>query len=1002
MNNSTWQRAKAIFYEAHGLSIEKRAVFLNDKCAEAEELRSEVEKLLASYDSGFLEETAFGAAEVLTVSELQPGQVIGRYHINELIGSGGMGQVFLADDTELNRPVAFKVLHRDVAEDQERVRRFIQEARAASALNHPNILTIHEIGAFEGCRFIVSEYVEGETLRERMKKGLTVAESVDITCQIAAALQAAHSAGIVHRDIKPENVMIRRDALVKVLDFGLAKLTEADDHPPIDPNATNAPIASAVLTNPGLVMGTVAYMSPEQACGKPVDSRTDLWSLGVVFHEMLTGKSPFEGDSVTDIITSILKTETTLPTSDNLPPELQPICKRALAKKRESRYQSAHDLLKDLQGEKKRMEYAIETTPYVSLSGSGELKTQLIRPRPTLSAEYLASELSKTVRQSTPAQKFAALSAIALIVTVVIGLSVYKFNGATPGKPTPVSALINASTTEKDLKFSKLPISGQTNEAVISPDGKYVAYVVLKGGMHLLELETNNDVVILPFHPADAAWGLKFSPDSKFVYYVYQVNADWTSVRIMRIPIHGGTPATVIGELPEYDVGFSPDGSTMAFVRELRGGRDGVELVLANADGSNQRTLTKTAPGVGISNSPMFSPDGKTIACETWFKEANSSYFKIVGFSLDAGEQRSISDKKWANMFGGVWLPNGNLIVSGTERSAETLTPPQLWVISPDSQARAITSGLLGYRGLSATRDGSIILSHQVNTENNLWLLPNNDTSKARQVTTSGEISGGFMATPDGRIVFASKVTGNEQLWLMNADGSGRKRLTKEGTKNVGPLVSPDNKYIVFNSNRGDGKARFYRMELDGQNVKQLTEGPNDMLGSRFSHDGKWVYYIEIHDGKADTIKKIPIDGGEPLVVISAPDEWVFSGLDVNRSDGRIACGVTRKLNGPTEYKIGIVPANGKAFTRVIDLPSDLSSGSVRWMPDGRSLATLGSGQAIDVWRIPLDGKGKPSKLTDFRTPITRNFRWSVDGKLMLVTRESRRSDAVLIRTSAN
>jgi len=199
MNNSTWQRAKVIFYEARGLSIDKRAAFLNGKCAEAEELRSEVEKLLASYDSGFLEETAFGAAEILTESELRPGQVIGRYHINELIGSGGMGQVFLADDTELNRPVAFKVLHREVAEDQERVRRFIQEARAASALNHPNILTIHEIGAFEGCRFIVSEYVEGETLRERMKKGITVAESVDITCQVAAALQAAHSAGIVHR-----------------------------------------------------------------------------------------------------------------------------------------------------------------------------------------------------------------------------------------------------------------------------------------------------------------------------------------------------------------------------------------------------------------------------------------------------------------------------------------------------------------------------------------------------------------------------------------------------------------------------------------------------------------------------------------------------------------------------------------------------------------------------------------------------------------------------------
>jgi serine/threonine protein kinase/Tol biopolymer transport system component len=995
MNTQDWQTVKQIFGEVLALTPTERAAYLDRTCSSDEELRSQVEKLLASYDSGFLEETAFGTAEVLAESELRPGQVIGRYRINELIGSGGMGQVFLADDTELNRPVAFKVLHRDVAEDQERVRRFIQEARAASALNHPNILTIHEIGAFEGCRFIVSEYVDGLTLREHMHQGLTAAESIDITCQIAAALQAAHSAGIVHRDIKPENVMLRKDGLVKVLDFGLAKLTEADDHP-ID---QNAPIASAVLTNPGLVMGTVAYMSPEQACGKPVDSRTDLWSLGVVFHEMLTGKSPFEGESVTDIITSILKTETTLPTSDNVPSELQPICRKALAKEKESRYQSAQDLLKDLQGEKKKMEYAIEPTPYVSLPGRTDaLKTQLIRPRATLSAEYLPSELRKPAWPSRPAQ-FATLGAIALIVTVAIGLSVYKFKGITPGKPTPGFALINSSTTEKDLKFSKLPISGQANDAAISPDGKYVAYTDPKG-MHLLELETSNDVVILAIPPTAAVWNLKFSPDTKFVYYTY---ADPTSDGIRRIPIQGGKPATVIEVVSDVEFGFSPDGSTLAFARDLGEGRDGVELLLANADGSNKRTLTKTAPGVSIVEGPMFSPDGKTIACATSFKEANSSYFKIVGFSLDGGQQRSISDKKWANMFGGVWLPNGNLIVSGTESSSETQVPPQLWVLSPDGQTRAFTSGLLGYQGLSATRDGSIILSNQVKNDNNLWLIPNNDTSKARQVTTSSEVHGGFTATPDGRIVFGSNVTGNIDLWLMNTDGSGRKRLTNEGTRNVGPQVSPDNKYIVFNSNRGDGKARLYRMGLDGQNVKRLAEGTSDIFDqSRFSGDGKWVYYIEIHDGKADTLKKVPIDGGEPLLVMSAPEDGEFAGLDLNRSDGRIACGLRRKPDGPWEYKIGILPANGKAFTRLIDLPSDLQSWNVRWMPDGRALATLGNGDPIEVWRIPIDGKGKPSKLTDFRTPRTHNFNWSFDGKFMLVTRGTRTSEPVLIRTSAN
>jgi TolB protein len=482
------------------------------------------------------------------------------------------------------------------------------------------------------------------------------------------------------------------------------------------------------------------------------------------------------------------------------------------------------------------------------------------------------------------------------------------------------------------------------------------------------------------------------------VYYTY---AEPTSNGIRRIPIQGGTPATVIGDVSEAEFGFSPDGATMAFVSWSL--KNGDELLLANADGSNKRSLAKTAPGVRIVQDPMFSPDGKTIACEISFKEVNSVYFKIVGFSLDGGQQRPISDKKWANMSGGVWLPNGNLIVSATEISLETQLPSQLWVLSPDGQTRAFTSGLLGYQDLSATRDGSLILSNQVKNDNNLWLIPNNDTSKARQVTTSSEIRGGFTATPDGRIVFGSNVTGNVDLWLMNADGSGRKRLTNEGALNTQPVVSPDNKYIVFNSSRGDGKRRLYRMGLDGQNVKRLAEGTRDIFAhSRFSSDGKWVYYIEMQDEKWNTLKKVPVDGGEPFVVMSTPNDWEFMTFDINHSDGRIACGLIRRPNGPWEYKIGILPANGNTFTRMIDLPSDLISSLVRWMPDGRSLATLGKGQAIDVWRIPYDGKGKPSKLTDFRTPRTNNFNWSFDGKFMLVARSTRRSEAVLIRTSAN
>jgi serine/threonine protein kinase len=995
MNSSTWQQAKAIFDEARGLAISDRAAFVNDKCLDNEELRSEVEKLLASYDSGFLEGSAFGTVEALSENDLKPGQVIGRYCINDLIGSGGMGQVFRADDTELDRPVAFKVLHRDVADDQERVRRFVQEARAASALNHPNILTIHEIGTFEGRRFIVSEFIDGDTLRERMLKGLTAAESIDITCQIAAALEAAHSAGIVHRDIKPENVMIRRDGLVKVLDFGLAKLTEADDQP-IDPDA---PIASRVHTSPGLIMGTIAYMSPEQAAGKPVDKRTDLWSLGVVFQEMLTGKAPFDGESVTDLVASILKTEAKPIASDDVPPGLQPICQKALAKNKESRYQSAHDLLEDLKGEKKRMEYATQPTPYISVSSTDELKTQLIRPRPTLSAEYVVT----TVKQ----HKFATLFVAALVVTFGIGLSVYRYNGATPPQSgnNVGLGLITDSTTEKDLKFSKLPISGPTGNVGISPDGKYVAYSDKKG-INLLNLDTNTSTLLLAIPPADGGGSLTFSPDNKFLYYIYELNADFNSDRIMRVPIQGGKPEIVIEEVPAGGFGFSPDGTKMAYARELHNGSEDVELVLSDSDGSNKRTLTRTSPGGRIEGCGVFSPDGKTITCSVSFKAENIQYFKIIGYNIANGEPRTVCEKQWRYIFGGAWLPNGQLIVSAIDGSSEPQSPPHLWIISPDGQAKAITGGLIGYRGLSSTRDGTVLISRQTKDDNNLWLVPNNDAAKAKQVTTSGELRGGFAATADGRIIIGSNVTGNVDLWIMNNDGSDRKQLTHNGTLNIQPEVSPDNKYIVFCSDRGDGKNRLYRMDLNGQNVKQLTDLAGDIIpiSGRISGDGKWVFYAEAHDGKADTIKKVSIDGGESVTITSPPEGWEFNNLDINRSDGRIACGLTRKPNGPREYKLWIISAIGKTPATLIDLPTNLSSRNIRWMPGGKSVAVLETAgpRGTDVWEIPIYGNGRPARITDFRTPLTHNFNWNVDGKFMLAGRGTQTSEPVLIRTTAN
>ena len=975
MKNSTWQRAKQIFDEAREVRADERAAYLDIHCSSDVELRGEVEKLLGSYDSDFLEETALDAAEALVKPSLTEGQIIGRYRIGKLIGSGGMGQVFVAEDTELGRQVAFKVLHHDVGADDERLRRFIQEARAASALNHPNILTIHEIGSFEGFRYIVSEYIDGETLRDRIRDGISTAESVDITCQIAAALRAAHSAGIVHRDIKPENVMLRQDGLVKVLDFGLAKLTEADDRP-IDQSSP----ASVVETSPGLVMGTAAYMSPEQARGQSVDSRTDLWSLGVVFHEMLTGTSPFEGETVTELISSILKSDISETVAEDIPPELQPICRKALAKDKDSRYRSAHDLLNDLEGEKKRMEYSFQPSRYVSVSTTDELKTQLIRPRPTLSAEYIVTSVKR--------HKYATLAAAVIVATLAVGLSVYNYNGATPPDSGVPVAAISDSTVESDLRISKLPISSQAYEIVISPDGKYIAYLPGKG-IRLLERETSVETEILP---EGDIWGINFSLDGQYIYYGVRVAKPGPNAKapLYKIPVRGGAPVPAIDNVFNMPA-FSPDGTVIAFYREVLEGGERDVIFLANPDGSNERVLA-TAPYETLNYTEFaFSPDGKSLGGVQRYRDESGPHMRLFSVDLADGKQRSLSEKRWNRIWAVVWLPDGSLAVTAREKYTD---PSQIWSVNTNGEARPLTTGLINYHGLSVTRRGDVLVSRQVKNfdHRDLWVYQGNGTDKGRQITNSGEVHGRFALVPDGRIVFSSDSTGNRELWVMNENGGGRKRLTDHPGGDVQPAISPDGKRIAFTSDRVAGVNQIFLMDIDGNNLKQLTRETEKILPS-FSPDGKWIYFVE---PPTNTVWKMSLDGGAVTAVAKTSDGWRLTGIDINSSDGRLVYGMQNWLGG-LKWRVGILPLNGKP--KVLDLPANLDAGRPRWAPDKRSLALLGQG---NVWSFSVEGRRAPRRLTDFRTEGTVDPRWTPDNKQLWVVRGSWSSTPVLVQNTGN
>jgi len=366
MNHKDYQQVKQIFQSVLEVTANERADYLDKACDGDDVLRGEVERLLDSFDSGYLEKPAIGkVAELVVGSGLKVEQEIGHYKIVKKIGAGGMGEVYLAEDTRLDRRVAVKILPSEFAEDKERMSRFVREAKSASSFNHPNILTIHEIGEADGKHFIATEYIEGETLRDSLQREkLSVKSTLEISIQIASALQAAHAAGIIHRDIKPENVMIRPDGLVKILDFGIAKLSE----PPAPTGGLSIDEEAATViktgTMPGMIIGTANYMSPEQARGQLVDARSDIFSFGVVLYEMIAGVKPFAGETAMDVIGAILHKKP-IPVSQlfsEIPPEIERIINRTLRKDRDERYQTAKDLALDLKDIKEDLEFQAKLT----------------------------------------------------------------------------------------------------------------------------------------------------------------------------------------------------------------------------------------------------------------------------------------------------------------------------------------------------------------------------------------------------------------------------------------------------------------------------------------------------------------------------------------------------------------------------------------------------------------------------------------------------------------
>ncbi len=500
MTPKQWHRVKEVFEAALDHPPGERAAFVGQACAGDSLLQSEVNSLLSSYEqeTRFMETPAAALAAQSLVKEESAalvGQQLGHYQIIRELGRGGMGVVYLAQDTSLGRSVALKLLPRHLTSDPERLRRFEREARAASALNHPNILTIHEIGQTDGLHFIETEFINGITLREQMRiEELKLGEALNIAAQIASALAAAHEAGIVHRDIKPENVMLRRDGYVKVLDFGLAKLIGQQ---PVAVNAESAARAG-VLTDTAAVIGTVGYMSPEQGRGLAVDARTDIWSLGVVLYEMVTKRAPFTGETASHVIVSILEQEPP-PLTDylpELPGRLQEIVSKVLCKNRAERYQSINELLVDLKSLRQQQDFdaSIEA---VARSG-----------RPVVHTPSTAKSLITGIKRHRTG---VALAVAAFVVAVLAGLYLVRWTrqaSQVRNQPPPTSVT--------RLTFEP----GEQHNPTFSPDGRFIAYMSHTSGNSdiWVQLIGSGNPIQITHSPADDMFP-DWSPDGNSIVF---------------------------------------------------------------------------------------------------------------------------------------------------------------------------------------------------------------------------------------------------------------------------------------------------------------------------------------------------------------------------------------------------------------------------------------------------------------------------------------------------
>jgi eukaryotic-like serine/threonine-protein kinase len=914
------------------------------------------------------------------------GQTISHYRVTGQLGSGGMGIVYAAQDLDLGRSVALKFLPPQLSREQNALNRFLLEARTASALNHPNICTIYAVEKVQTENgeqsFIAMELLEGETLDRRLGAGpLPLDRLLDWGIQLADALDAAHAKGIIHRDIKPANIFVTQRGQVKVLDFGLAKLARPEmDMETI--GATQDSPRPAHLTSPGATVGTIAYMSPEQARGEDLDARTDLFSLGVVIYQMASGRLPFSGATTAVVFHSILELDPVSARQLNpmLPTKLDEIIGKALEKDRELRYQSAADLRGDLRRLKRDTESGRKPAQAASSSAPA---IQGSAPSAKFPAESVSSSrqsgsaaVVSAVRQNKLSTGLMAGIAVVLAAAALYGI--YAF--ITRSRPTPF----------QNISVTKVTDTGDAVSAAISPDGKYILNLTRKNGLASLWLRnvpTNSNTEVQP--PADVYYnGLRFSPDGNYFYFVRSDPGNAELKFLYRAPLLGGTPQKLAADV-DSNITFSPDGKNFAFMRYDNPEPGKYQLVIRateNAEGK-ESVLTGGPKGQAL-YSPAWSPDGKTIVCVE--VNAGDSLLSMVAVDVDGGKQHQFFGGNEGLVELPTWLPDGSGLLGLMHGQNTDLNRSQIAFVSyPEGKLSPITRDTNDYSDLSIAANGRILSTILSEARWSLWVMPASGSGSQARPLISTAADTNFSWMPDGQLI-------SDQGAILNridpATGGKTVIATEEGKPTGNPSACANGGFIVFELLRlgSTGADNVWRIDSSGGSLKQLTSGKHDHH-AMCSPDSRWVYYIEERDeGK---LARVSMDSGAAQVLSDLPVS--YGAVDLS-PDGKLAAFVTLEHSGEHKEMLALVDTgNGKTEKVNFERPH---FGMLRFARDGKAVVYSTRENGVDnLWLQPLDGsKGK--RITDFTSERIYDFHWSLDGKQLAMVRGHTDADVVLIR----